>query len=53
MRGNTVQIPVTNGETLARARFRSRIFFNVTVKFQDNFVKPKLIDVKLYADTRK
>ena len=30
---NTVQIPVTNRETLARARFRSRITFNVIAKF--------------------
>ena len=45
MRRNTVQIPVINGETLAGARFRSRIFFNVTAKFQDNFEKPKMIDI--------
>ena len=45
MRRNTVQIPVVNRETLARARFRSRIFFSVTAKFQDNFEKPKLVDI--------
>ena len=45
MRRNTVQIPVTNGETLARAKFRSRIFFNVTAKFQDNFEKTKMINI--------
>ena len=42
---NTVQIPVTNRETLPRARFMSRIFFNATAKFQDNFEKPKMIDI--------
>ena len=45
MRRNTVQIPVTNSENLARVRFRSRIFFNVTAKFQDNFEKSKMIDI--------
>ena len=45
MRRNTVQIPVANGEPLASVRFRSRIFVNVTVKFQDNFEKPKMINI--------
>ena len=45
MRRNTVQILVTNVETLARARFTSRIYFNVTAKFQDNLEKPKMINI--------
>ena len=32
---NTVQIPVTNGQTLARATFKFRIFFN----FKNTFLK--------------
>ena len=39
---DTVQIPVTNRETLVRARFWSRVSFDVTVNFQDNFVKSKM-----------
>ena len=45
MRRNTVQIPLANTETLARAKFRSQFFINVTAKFQDNFEKPKMIDI--------
>ena len=45
MRRNTIQIPVRSGETLARARFRSWIFFNITAKFQDNFEKPEMINI--------
>ena len=45
MRRNTVQITVTNGETWARVIFRSRVFFNVTAKFLDNFEKPKIINI--------
>ena len=37
---DTVQIPVTNRETLVRAIFWSRVLFDVTAKFHDNFVKP-------------
>ena len=57
---NTVQIPVTNGEFWTIVRFRSVIFFIVTAKFQDNFEKTKIINIKilkkyviLYADTHK
>ena len=42
---DTVQIPVTNIGTLVRARFWSRVLFDVTAKFQDNFVKPKIIGI--------
>ena len=33
---DTAQIPVANRETLVRARFWSRVLFNVTAKFQDS-----------------
>ena len=42
---DTVQILVTNRKTLVRARFWSRLFFDVTAKFQDNFLKPKIIGI--------
>ena len=42
---DTIQIPVTNRETLVRARFCSQVLFDVTAKFQDNFVKPKIFDI--------
>ena len=46
MRRNTVQIPVANRETLAGARFRTRIFFNVTAKFHRNLKKTtKMISI--------
>ena len=42
---DTVQILVTNRKTLVRARVWSRVFFDVTATFQDNFVKPKIIGI--------
>ena len=40
-----VQIPVANRETLVRARFWSRVLFDNTAKFQDNFMKSKMISI--------
>ena len=40
---DTIQIPMTNRETFVRATFWSRVFFDVTAKFQNKFVKPKMI----------
>ena len=34
---------MTNRETLIGARFWSRVLFDVTFKFQDNFTKPKIL----------
>ena len=48
MRRNIIQVPGTNEGTLARARFRSRILFNVTTKFQENFAKLKMINIQKY-----
>ena len=45
MARNNVQISVTNRETLVRARFWFRFLFNVTAKFQNNFIKPKMISI--------
>ena len=45
MSRNTVQASVTNREALVRARFWSRVLFDVNAKFQDNFVKPKMISI--------
>ena len=42
---DTMQIPVKNRETLVRARFWCRVLFNVTAKFQENFVKLKMIGI--------
>ena len=42
---DTVRIPMTNKEPLVRARFWSRALFDVTAKFQGNFVKPKMIGI--------
>ena len=42
---DTVQTPVTNRENLVRARFWSLVLFDVTAKFQDNFIKPKMIGI--------
>ena len=41
MRRNTVEIP----KSLARARFISWNFFNVTAKFQGNFENRKMINI--------
>ena len=45
MRRTTVQIPLTNEETLARTRFRLQIYFNVIGKFEENFGKPKILKI--------
>ena len=42
---DTVQIPMTNRKTLVKARFWSQVFFDIKAKFQDNFVKPKMIGI--------
>ena len=42
---DTVQIPVTNRETLVKARFWSQVHFDVTARYQESFVKPKMIGI--------
>ena len=38
---DTIQIPMANREMFVRPTFWSRVSFDVTAKFQNNFVKPK------------